>query len=75
MKTYLKLQFHSDGALPSDIIDKLEKLGWKPIMGEYDFVMEGGFGEGVGLSFRKTLDQLHMTLRGTQVGYSLYSFP
>jgi hypothetical protein len=74
MKTYLKIQFHSDGDNPSIVIDKLEKIGWKPVMGDYDFVMEGGFGEGVGPSYKKLSDLLHETLKDTGVRYSLYSF-
>jgi hypothetical protein len=74
MKTYLKLQFSSEGELPSETIKRLEKLGWKPIRGDYDFVMEGGLGEGLGESFRDMIDKLHRTLEGTGVRYSLYSF-
>ena len=74
MKTYLKIQFHSEGAPPSEVIKRLEKLGWKPIRGDYDFVMEGGLGEGLGQSFRDMIDQLHDTLDGTDVRYTLYSF-
>jgi hypothetical protein len=58
MRTYLKIQFHSEGELPSKIIRDLEMLGWKPVIGEYDFVLEGGFGEGVGTSFLKRIDEL-----------------
>ena len=39
MKTYLKLQFSSEGELPSVIIKKLEEQGWRPIVGDRDFVM------------------------------------
>lgn len=75
MKTYLKIQFHSEGAAPSEIIQKLEKIGWKPVMGEYDFVLEGGLGEGVGSVFREKLDTLHRTLEGSRVSYALFTFP
>lgn len=74
MKTYLKIQFHSEGATPSEIIEKLEKIGWRPVLGEYDFVLEAGLGEGVGPTYRKLMDGLHNALKGTNVGYSLYSF-
>ncbi len=74
MKTYLKIQFSSEAGFPSKIIDKLEGIGWKPVMGDYDFVMEGGIGEGVGASYKKMVDELHTALRGTGVRYSLYSF-
>ena len=56
MKTYLKLQFSSEGDFPSQIIKKLEKQGWRPIVGERDFVMDWGIGESVGASYLKKLD-------------------
>lgn len=74
MKTYLKIQFNSEGAGPSEVIEKLEKIGWRPVLGEYDFVLEAGLGEGVGPTYRKLMDVLHTTLKGTKVGYTLYSF-
>jgi hypothetical protein len=73
VKTYLKLEFSSEGAKPSDIIKRLEDLGWKPVIGEYDFVMEAGPGEGVGESFRKMLDKLQDALRCMAVRFTVYS--
>jgi len=73
MKTYLKIEFSSEGAPPSEIIKRLENEGWKPVIGEYDFVLEGGPGEGVGESYRRMVDKLVETLRGTRVRFSLYS--
>jgi len=75
MKTYIKIQFSVEGADPSKIIEILEGLGWKTVVGEYEFVMEGAFAEGVGTSFREMLDELTKALKGTGVRYSLYSFP
>lgn len=75
MRTYIKIQFSVDGEDPSKIIDILERLGWKPVVGEYDFVMDSGFGESVGSNFRQMMDELNRVLRGTGVRYSLYSFP
>ncbi|MBI5000434.1 MAG: hypothetical protein HZB92_02755 [Euryarchaeota archaeon] len=75
MKTYLKIHFSSEGSAPSDVISKLEKLGWKPVIGEYDFMMESGLGEGVGESYKRMVDKLHEALKGANVRYSLYSRP
>lgn len=75
MKTYIKIQFSADGEDPSRIIDIFEELGWKPVVGEYDFVMNGGFGESIGTNFRKMIDELNRALKGTGIHYSLYSFP
>ena len=73
MKTYLKIQFSSDGELPSTVIKKLEEHGWRPIVGEKDFVMNWGMGESVGNSYLQKLDDLHKALKGTGVRYTLYS--
>lgn len=73
MKTYLKIEFSSEGAPPSEIIRRLEKEGWKPVIGQYDFVMESGPGEGVGESYRRMVDHLVEVLRGTKVRFYLVS--
>jgi len=73
LKTYLKIEFSSEGPPPSGIIKKLEDAGWRPVIGQYDFVMEGGLGEGVGDSYRRMIDQLTETLRGTKVRFHLHS--
>ncbi len=75
MKTYIKIQFSVDGEAPSKIIEILEDLGWKLVVGEYDFVMEGAFAEGIGNSFKEMIDGLTKALKGTGIRYSLYSFP
>ena len=36
MKTYLTLWFNSEGAEPSEVIEKLTKLGFKAVAGNYD---------------------------------------
>ena len=73
MKTYLKIQFSSDGAKPSHIIKRLEDMGWRPVVGEYDFMKESGLGEGVGASFRNMLDELQGALKGTGASFTVYS--
>jgi hypothetical protein len=73
LKTYLKIEFSSEGARPSEIIKRLEAKGWKPVIGERDFVMECGPGEGVGEPFRKMLDALQETLHGTGARFTVYS--
>jgi hypothetical protein len=75
MKTYIKIQFSVDGEDPSRIIEIFESLGWKLVVGEYDFVMDGGFGESINSSFIKMIDELNRALKGTGIHYSLYSFP
>jgi len=38
MKTYLTFWFYGEGASPTVVVEKLQKLGFKPIKGPYDFV-------------------------------------
>jgi hypothetical protein len=73
VKTYIKIEFSSEGALPSEIIKRLEAIGWKPVIGQHDFMIEGGPGEGVGESYRRMIDDLHKALKGTNARFALYS--
>jgi hypothetical protein len=40
MRTYLTVMFSSDGDLPSEVVDRLQMIGFKPCTGNYDFVYE-----------------------------------
>lgn len=40
MKTYMTVMFSSEGAKPSEVVNRLAMLGFKPITGAYDFVYE-----------------------------------
>ena len=42
MKTYLNVSFSSEGAKPSEVINRLRSLGFKPIIGEHDMIYEWG---------------------------------
>lgn len=42
MKTYLKIMFNSEGALPSEIKDSLLNMGFRATKGNYDFVYDWG---------------------------------
>ena len=38
MKTYLTIFFSSEGASPSEVVERLQSLGFAPTQGNYDFV-------------------------------------
>lgn len=40
MKTYLTVMFSTEGSLPSEVVDRLQMIGFKPCTGNYDFVYE-----------------------------------
>jgi hypothetical protein len=40
METYLRVTFHSEGAKPSEVADRLLGFGFVPTQGNYDFVYD-----------------------------------
>ena len=40
METYLRVTFDSEGALPSEVADRLVSCGFSPTQGNYDFVYD-----------------------------------
>jgi hypothetical protein len=40
METYLRVTFHSEGAKPSEVADRLREFGFVPTQGNYDFVYD-----------------------------------
>ncbi|GEM_PF-2412320 len=67
IKTYIKLQFDSNGAKPSEVIRILKGVGCSPIIGDFDFEKSLRQGE----SLFEALDSIHEALRGTGVQYSV----
>jgi len=70
MKTYLTIWFNSEGASPSEVVERLRAMGFKPMRGYYDHVYD----------WRKKVtiedilqlsDALHETLKGLKVMYKL----
>ncbi|MFQ6106068.1 MAG: hypothetical protein ACE5QF_00560 [Thermoplasmata archaeon] len=70
MITYLTVTFNSDGARPSDVVQRLQALGFVPTTGNYDFMYEwdknAGVEEAIDLA-----DQIHHTLKGMKVLYKV----
>ena len=67
IKTYIKLQFDSNGAKPSEVIRVLKEAGCSPIIGDFDFEKSLKRGE----SLFEALDRIHEALDGTGVHYSV----
>ena len=42
MKTYLTFWFRGSGMSPREVVERLEKVGFKPVKGNYDMVYEWG---------------------------------
>ncbi|MCK5548511.1 MAG: hypothetical protein KAI64_05825 [Thermoplasmata archaeon] len=67
MKLFLKLSFSSDGTSPIEVVKSMEDIGFSPVFGDYDFVIDFENPE----EFGEIVTKLHETLKGTKVHYSL----
>ena len=70
MKTYLIVWINSDGAAPSEITQKLNKVGFKEIQGQYDYVYSWSRGANVD-SILRLGDTIQKTLNGCKVMFKL----
>lgn len=70
MRTYLTVMFSSDGDLPSEVVDRLQMIGFKPCTGNYDFVYEWGRNATVEDSI-DFADKVHGVLKGMGVLFKL----
>ncbi|MCD6461325.1 MAG: hypothetical protein J7L61_01105 [Thermoplasmata archaeon] len=69
MKTYLKLHFNSEGKNPLDIIRMVKEVGFVPMVGDYDFVIEYDSPS----DYADIVTRLHEVLAGSKVYYRLVS--
>ncbi len=70
MITYLTITFNSEGKKPSEIVDRLYNIGFRPTTGRYDFKYlwdENANMKDV-LWFA---DKIHATLQGTNVYFKI----
>lgn len=70
MKSYLTVTFNSEGVKPSEVVERLHMLGFKPTYGPYDFEYEWGKNAGVKEAIWFA-DRIHETLKGCQVLFHL----
>ena len=68
LKMFVRFQFSSEGASPLAVIKIVTDLGFRPVMGEYDFYYEVGGKYG---TYRDMLRKLHEGLRGLRVQYTV----
>lgn len=74
MKTYLTLFISSDGAPPSEVVERLTGMGFRPIAGPYDFVFEWNQ-NGAIEDMIEVANQVHATLKGCSVLFKLETIP
>jgi len=67
MKLYLKLYFNSDGTPTLELIKRARKMGFRPSVGYYDFMINFDTPE----QYTKILEDLHNMLKGTKALYTV----
>jgi len=74
MKTYLTIFINSDGAPPSVVVERLTRMGFRPIAGPYDFVYEWNENGAID-DMIEVANQVHATLKGCNVFFKLETIP
>ena len=69
-ETYLTLWFRSEGATPTSIAMRLQRIGFTPVKGKHDFVYDWKRQIGLEEIF-KLGDKVSKTLKGSKVLYKL----
>jgi hypothetical protein len=70
LKTYLTIWFNSEGGSPSEVVERLRAMGFRPIKGYYDHVYDWKKKVTLEDIFQLS-DALHQTLKGLRVMYKL----
>lgn len=66
----MTVTFHSEGLKPSEVVERLHMLGFKPTYGPYDFEYEWGKDASVKEAIWFA-DRIHETLKGCKVLFHL----
>lgn len=74
MKTYLTIFFSSEGAAPSEVVERLTRMGFRPIAGPYDHEYEWNE-KGSIEDLIQIANQVHATLKGCNVFFKLETVP
>ncbi len=70
METYLRVSFHSEGAKPSEIADRLVGFGFVPTQGNYDFLYDWN-GPATTEQLLDLSDEVTRLLRGYRVLFEI----
>ena len=74
MKSYLKIYVSSEGAAPSEVVERLMRMGFQPVAGNYDFVIEWDENGSV-QDMIEVANQVHATLKGCKVIFKMETVP
>jgi hypothetical protein len=70
MITYLKVQFSTEGARPSDVLETLHNLGFETTQGRFDAIYRWGGNTTIDDALYLA-DKVHAALKGTGVLFEL----
>lgn len=70
MITYMTVTFNSEGAKPSEVVDRLHAIGFRPMKGNYDFEYEWDKKANIKDAIWFA-DRIHATLKGMNVLFKL----
>ena len=70
MKTFLTIFVSSEGAPPSEVAERLTRMGFKPLAGPYDFEYEWNQDGGV-QDMIQIANRVHATLKGCKVIFNV----
>jgi hypothetical protein len=70
VETYLRVTFHSEGAKPSEVADRLRTFGFLPTQGNYDFVYDWR-GQAGRSQLLDLCDEVSRLLRGYRVLFEI----
>ncbi|MDH7506491.1 MAG: hypothetical protein QHH15_01720 [Candidatus Thermoplasmatota archaeon] len=71
MKTYLKIYFNSEGALPSEIKNHLLNMGFQATKGNYDFVYDWKDNSATLDDLVWFADKVHSALKKSKVYFTI----
>ena len=70
MKTYITIWFNSEGAPPTEVMERIQAMGFKPTKGHYDHVYDWGRDPELE-EIIQLANGLHEALKGLKVIYKV----
>jgi hypothetical protein len=74
MRSYLTIYVNSEGEAPSEVVERLMRMGFQPIAGSYDFMIEWDENGSV-QDMIEVANQVHATLKGCKVMFKMETVP
>ena len=75
--TYLDIEMNPNSATPNEIVNKLVKIGWKPVWGDWDFAWDWGTRwtpNGNNSYYWENIEKTHAVLKALKVDWSYRTY-